>query len=145
MFLNEEINMVFSLVSVCCDTAQALACVFAGVSVLWHSPSLGLCFCWGQCVVTQPKPWSVFLLGSVCCDTAQALACVFAGVSVLWHSPSFGLCFCWGQCVVTQPRRTRCILPWFVGKRLLFFVCVLFVCLYTVDLYMGICALHLFL
>ena len=60
---------------------------------------LGVCSCWcqGQCVVTQPKPWYscwcqsvcrdmaqalVFLLVSVCCDTAQALVFLLVSVSV---------------------------------------------------------------
>ena len=74
--------LMFLLVSLCCDTAQAL--VFLLVSVC--------------CDTAQAL---VFLLVSVCRDTAQAL--VFLLVSVCrdiptpWYS-------CWCQCVVTYPK-----------------------------------------
>ena len=57
---------MFLLVSVCCHR------VLAGVSVLWHSPSLG-----GLAGVSVL--WHSPCLG------------VLAGVSVLWHSPSLGV------------------------------------------------------
>ena len=45
------------------------------------------------------------------------------------------MCECSWSCVCVH------ILPCFVWKRL---ICVCFVCLYTIDLYMGICELHVF-
>ena len=33
---------LFLLVSVCCDTAQALVFMLVAGNVLWHSPSLGV-------------------------------------------------------------------------------------------------------
>lgn len=85
---------VFLLVSVCCDTSQALAffsdvivlrycwrlCVLAGANVLWYIPSTGVFS--GVSVVWYSQDL-VFLLVSIKYDTAQGL--VFAGINELWH------------------------------------------------------------
>ena len=68
--------LVFLLVSVRCDTAQAL--VFLLVSV--------------RCDTANA------LLVSVCCDTAQAL--VFLLVSVYVVTQPKPCCSCWCQCVL---------------------------------------------
>ena len=88
---------MFLLVSVCCDTAQAL--VF-------------LCLC--QYVVTQPKPWcscwfsvlwhspGLGVLAGVSVLWHSPRLGVLAGVSVLWHSPGLGVLA--GVSVLWQPR-----------------------------------------
>ena len=109
---------MFSLVSVCCDAVQALVCfrwcqcvviqskpwyVFTGVSVLWHSPSLG--FLAGVSVLWCSPSLGMFSLVSVCCDTVQALVCFhWCQCVVIQSKPWFSR---WCQCVVIQSK------PWF--------------------------------
>ena len=70
-----------------------------GVSVLWHSPSLGL-HASVKHIVTQPKPGSSFWR-QMRCDTAQTLVFVLVS-NALWHSPSLGV-LAGVKCTATQP------------------------------------------
>ena len=114
----QRFNMawVLLLVSLCCDTAQALVlfrwcqcvvtqprpwCCFADVSVLWHSLSLGVLFAGVSVLWHSPSLGVLFADVSVLWHS-PSLGVLFAGVSVLWHSPSLGVLFA-GVSVLWQP------------------------------------------
>ena len=86
-----NVALVLLLVSVCCDTAQALA--FLLVSVCCDTAQALAFLLVSVCCDTAQA--LVFLLVSVCCDSSPSLlvsvCCnigVLAGVSALWHSPN---------------------------------------------------------
>ena len=86
---------VFLLVSICRDTAQALV-VFL-VQCVVTQPKRWCC-CWCQCVVTQPKP--------LCSCWCQFV--------VTQPKP---LCSCWCQFVVTQPEGRDCVQSLVLAKK----------------------------
>ena len=80
----------------CLSTFQCSLSVLAVVSVLWHSPSLGLCA--GMHCDTAPA--LVFLLVSVCCDSPSLG--VLDGVNVLWQPKPGSSCWCQMHCNTAQ-------------------------------------------
>ena len=135
--------MVFSLVSVCCDTWSSHWCqcvvthgVLTGVSVLWHMVfSLVSACCdtwsshWCQCVNTWSSHWCRCVVTCSCWCQCVVTHGVLIGVSVSWHMV-FSLvsvccdtwCSHWCQCVMTHGVLTGVSVvtqpkprqPWFV-------------------------------
>ena len=103
-----------------CVVTEAKPWCRAGVNALWHRPLLSLCCdtgqalvsCWCQRVVTQAKPWGSCWFQ---CVVRQAKSCVLACVSVMWHGPNTDVlltqatpwCSCWCQCIMTQAKPWR--------------------------------------